>query len=113
MAIVEMKKLLLIGLESERQPILEYLQDMGNVEITDMDEDSEEFMDIEHSADTEYIDKLVNQLAETEFAIEILNRLGKIERKLLEPPTEVTVRALRDRIRNKDEMLAIVEECRD
>ena len=61
MAIIDMKKLLLIGLESEKQSILEYLQDRGSVEITDMDE-TDEFMDIENSADAEHIDKLFNQL---------------------------------------------------
>ena len=112
MAIIDMKKLLLIGLESEKQSILEYLQDRGSVEITDMDE-TDEFMDIENSADAEHIDKLFNQLAETESAIETLNRLGKIERKLLEPPNEVTAQDLRSRLKNKSEMLAIVQECRD
>lgn len=112
MAIIDMKKLLLIGLEGEKNKILEDLQYMGNVEIVDIDQD-DELEHYQNLGDTDYIDQIYSDLAEIQFAIEFLTRMGKIEKSLFEVPNEVAPHELNMDHEYRSRYMELVRECRE
>jgi V/A-type H+-transporting ATPase subunit I len=88
-AIIDMKKVFLIGLQADREKILNTLQLMGNVEIIEIsgeDGDNNEQGQLEASgvfeqySDSEALELIEFRLSEIEFALKFIGRYSNIKR---------------------------------
>ena len=109
MAIIEMKKLLLIGMEGERDKILKSLQKMGNVEIAELDEG--ELDDYRAIAQNDDLEVLYEDLSKVQFAIDFLTRHGEVEKGMFQVPEEISYNDLSQVQNHKDIYLRLVDEC--
>ena len=79
MAVIEMKKVILVGMQNEKEDILKVIQSMGNLEIMGIEEqggeqDDEETLDMVWEEDLRAMEEAEAQLSRVEFALDLFNR---------------------------------------
>lgn len=85
MAIVDMKKLTLIGLEKDKDTVLRTLMKLGTVELADSLSENEEAALLgllEHDQGYSAVSELEEEITRVKFAIEYIGRLDKKKKKL-------------------------------
>jgi len=112
MAIVKMDKISLIGLQRDRNEIIDSLMKMGVVQITDIDFDNSEdgLSDlIAKSGDEEKVIQLDTQIEKIKSTINYLSGFNTKKRGLFEPKRVVEENELNEIIKNKSDLWSIVE----
>jgi len=119
MAIVEMKKLLLIGLQVDKDRILNAIQLMGNVEIAaiELEEYPEEGRDgelqlLERYDGQEIVELIESQLSELKFALGFIGRYHNLKRSAFAPKPLVGIEELNKVRKNADSILQVAATCR-
>jgi V/A-type H+-transporting ATPase subunit I len=115
MAIIDMKKVFLIGLQTEKEKILNTIQRMGNMEISEIDErDMTEVKDLlGHEDDHQALERIESQLSEVKFALEFIGRYNNVKRGLFTPKHGVSVSELREVLKESQQILKITKRCRE
>lgn len=113
MAIVKMKRVSLLGLNSERDQILKVIQRMGNLEITDLDGDQDENEVRVSPQIIEELEGVEAQLTELQFAIDFLNRYGSNKGGLFSVPNEVSLEKLTEDLPDKQYISDVCKKCHD
>src|SRR5690606_11439018 len=113
MAIVKMKRVSLLGLNSERDQILKVIQRMGNLEITDLDGDQDENEVRVSPQIIEELEGVEAQLTELQFAIDFLNRYGSNKGGLFSVPNEVSLEKLTEDLPDKQYIFDVCKKCHD
>ena len=112
MAIVNMNKLSLIGLKSDKERILETLMKMGVVEITDLSEkmSSDDWNNLLSSEEnTEEISKLNSKLDKISAAIDYLSKFDTRKRSFATKRT-VSVNDYSTVINNQDKLWKVIDD---
>nr|MBO2493941.1 V-type ATP synthase subunit I [Clostridia bacterium] len=119
MAIVEMKKLLLVGLQADRDRILNAIQLMGNVEIDniELEEPVQEGQDGENTLLQRYdgqgvVERIESQLSELKFALDFIGRYRNLKRSAFAPKPVVSIEELHKVSENADSILQVAATCR-
>ncbi|MDQ2085123.1 V-type ATP synthase subunit I [Herbivorax sp. ANBcel31] len=113
MAIVNMNKLSLIGLKSDKEQILENLMKMGVVEITDLSEKmSSDDWDqlVSNEENTEEISKLNGNLDKISSALEYLSKVDTRKKGLFAAKRTVSINDYKDVIKDQDNLWEVVDE---
>lgn len=115
MAIVDVKKMSVIALQSDKGKIVRLLQKLGKVEIIDIkeripkEEWEELFVSREHTKD---LMALQEKLADIQFALEFLGRYSKAKKSLLAEKPAYREEEL-EKMATSRELWDIVKECRE
>ena len=121
MAIIDMKKVFLIGLQADREKILNTLQLMGNVEIIEIsgeDGDNNEQGQLEASgvfeqySDSEALELIEFRLSEIEFALKFIGRYSNIKRGAFASKQSVSIAELEKMLKRIDGALQLAQTCR-
>ena len=121
MAIIDMKKVLLIGLQAEKEKILGTLQLMGNVEIVEISSEANEDDGQEQETDKavfeqynnyETLELIESQLSEVKFALEFIGRYSNIKRGAFAPRQRVSMSELEKMLKRVDGALDVAGTCR-
>lgn len=113
MAIVNMNKLSLIGLKSDKERILENLMKMGVVEITDISEkmSSDEWNQLVSSEEnTEEISKLNNKLDKISATIDYLSKFDTRKKGLFASKRSISINDYGIVIDNQDKLWSVVDD---
>lgn len=113
MAIVKMKKVFLIGLEEEKASILKALQEMGNVEIqeiTDLSEDDQAVVQITEA--TAAGADLEQKLLQVKFTLNFLGRYNKVKKSMFAGKQTVAASGLSEVMDRQLELLDVADQCR-
>ncbi|MDN5276093.1 MAG: V/A-type H+/Na+-transporting ATPase subunit [Clostridiales bacterium] len=120
MAIVEMKKLLLVGLQADKDRILNAIQLMGNVEIDniELEEYAEEGQDGETQLLERYdgqgiVERIQSHLSEIKFALDFIRRYNNLKRSAFAPKPAVSLEELNKVRKNADSILQVAATCRE
>lgn len=112
MAVVEMKKLAVIGLTEEKDCVLKTIQKLGNVEIL---EEQTEAVDVDQvlevQANEEALNKLETELARTRTAIEALKPLSTDKKGMFTPKKEMSMDELDEFMQGDEEVQTILKQC--
>ncbi|NLO82558.1 MAG: V-type ATP synthase subunit I [Clostridiales bacterium] len=121
MAIVDMKKVFLIGLQADKEKILDILQRMGNVEIVEISHEEnqgdgqgqgEDNGVFDQYYDYETLERIESQLAEIEFALKFIGRYCNKKRGAFTSRQSVSVAELEQMLRRADGALQVAATCR-
>jgi len=118
MAIIDMKKVLLVGMQSEKEKILRELQAMGNVEIVEIEDIQESEIEessnlITQSENDGLLAQVEAQLAEIDFALNFIGKHNKEKKGLFTQRPEVDIDKLNQVLIRREEILEIAGRCRD
>jgi len=112
MAIVKMNKISLIGLESEKERILENLMKLGVVEITDAKEkiSSDEWKELVNiDGDSESVSSLMLRLTEYRPLLTIWTNLTSAKNSLFSE-TDISTSELNMVLQNQDKLWSVIDE---
>ena len=112
MAIVKMNKLSLIGLESDKDKILDTLMNMGVVEITESSErlSSEEWKDLViQDGDSEKVALLDDKINKVKWAIDYLSKFSSKKKGFFSSRRSIDTNEYNITIQNIDKLFSIVE----
>ena len=117
MAVIDMKKVTLVGMQSEKERILKSIQSMGNLEISNIEEKNEgqdqgEILELARDGDLNTLDEVQSQLSGVEFVLGLLNQYKPVKKGMFDPKPEVDQEALSAALSSRDEILKVVDECR-
>ncbi|HHZ12646.1 MAG TPA: V-type ATP synthase subunit I [Clostridiales bacterium] len=117
MAVIEMKKVILVGMQDEKEDILKAIQSMGNLEIMGIEEqgegqDGEETLDMVWEEDLRAMAEAEAQLSKLEFTLELFNRYKPLKRGIFDVKPQVEARELLETLDSRDEILKIADQCR-
>ena len=117
MAVIEMKKVILVGMQDEKEDILKAIQSMGNLEIMGIEEqgegqDGEETLDMVWEEDLGAMAEAEAQLSKLEFTLELFNRYKPLKRGIFDVKPQVEARELLETLDSRDEILKIADQCR-
>ncbi|ABN53464.1 MAG TPA: V-type ATP synthase subunit I [Hungateiclostridium thermocellum] len=113
MAIVKMNKISLIGLESEKERILENLMKLGVVEITDAKEkiSSDEWKELVNiDGDSESVSRLDAQIDRVSAVIDYLDKFDKRKKPLFSARRDISTSELNMVLQNQDKLWSVIDE---
>lgn len=102
MAIVNMKRIFLIGMKEDQQSILKILQKHGSVEISDLNTDKTDYEPV-HSAELERV----------RWCINYIGKLRPEKKPLLASDTYISQNEAENVLQNKEQILSVVRRCED
>jgi len=119
MAIINMKKIFLLGMQTEMELILKALQSMGNVEIAEIEE-------IEGSADAlelygypkgendsdDVFAEIEAQISEVDFALSFISKYGEQKKGLFAVKPELEIEKFNEALGKRHEILKVAQRCR-
>lgn len=111
MAVIDMKKLSLIGLSYDKEEILKSIQTMGNLELTDLrDQEVDEDDDIseskeEISEDLGQLNLLQGQISKVESILSLLDRYNPVKKGLFDSKPVIDPEDLTKAYQNSDELI--------
>ncbi len=117
MAVIDMKKVTLVGMERDKETILKSIQAMGILEIVNIEDQSE---DGDHGKDLELegheglkdLESIQSQLSAVEFALELLNKYQPVKKGMFDMKPEVDKKTLLQALDTRHETLKLVDQCR-
>jgi len=113
MAVVKMNKISLIGLETDKDRILENLMKIGMVEIEDLSENmSEDEWNslVNNDGDNEAIQEFESKIEKISTIIEYLDRYDTRKKGLFSSKRDISINDYSLVLKNQDKLLSVVEE---
>jgi len=108
-----MNKISLIGLESEKERILENLMKLGVVEITDAKEkiSSDEWKELVNiDGDSESVSRLDAQIDRVSAVIDYLDKFDKRKKPLFSARRDISTSELNMVLQNQDKLWSVIDE---
>lgn len=117
MAVIEMKKVSLIGMRRDKEGILKLIQSIGNLEIIDIEEQRvEEDKDgstlLPH-VDSRPMEELESQLSKIGLVLELLNKYKPIKKGMFDMKPQVTIHDLSRALSSREKILKAATKCID
>jgi V/A-type H+-transporting ATPase subunit I len=117
MAVIDMKKVILIGMQADKAKLLRFIQSMGNLEISDFEEykeaqDRDAILEITRDEDERSSQEIYSQLSQVEFALDLIGKYNPVKKGMFEMKPQVDVKALSEVLRSRNEIFKVVDECR-
>lgn len=117
MAVIEMKKIILVGMQGEKEGILKSIQSMGNVEIMEVQEhvdgqDGEEISELIREEDSGAMEGTEAQLSKVESALGLLDRHKPLKKGMFDLKPQVEAHELLKILDSREVILSIADQCR-
>ncbi|MDF2841276.1 MAG: V-type ATPase kDa subunit, partial [Clostridia bacterium] len=114
MAIVKMKKVSLIALQSEKESIVKRLQKFGGLHIVNLEEriDEEQFNDLLLDGETDKVNQLEAELSQVKYSVDFITKYDKEKKKMFEQKPLVSEKEYSEKLNEKQKMNDIYEQCR-
>ena len=115
MAVVEMNKISLIGLETDKERVLENLMKIGMVEVKDLSENlsSDEWKDLaQNDGDNESIQELEAKIEKISAIIEYLERYDTQKKGLFSSKRDLSINDYSLVLKNQDKLLSVIDEIK-
>jgi V/A-type H+-transporting ATPase subunit I len=114
MAIVKMKKVSLIALQSEKEPIIKGLQKFGGLHIVNLEEriSEEQFNDLRIDGETDKVNQLEAELAQVKYSFDFITKYDKTKKKMFDQKPIISEKEYSEVLNEKQKMNDIYQECR-
>ncbi|HHW30841.1 MAG TPA: V-type ATP synthase subunit I [Clostridiaceae bacterium] len=113
MAIVKMNKLSLVGLDSQKEHIIEDLMNIGVVEVRCIEapEETETWKElVTYDGDEDEVARLEEQMTRIKWAIDYLSPYNQEKKGLFQPKRTVDKNSLNNIIKNQQDLWHVIEE---
>ncbi|MDF2522180.1 MAG: V-type ATPase kDa subunit, partial [Clostridia bacterium] len=92
MAIVKMKKVSLIALQSEKELIIKRLQKYGSLHVVNLEEhvDENQYEDLLSDSESDKVNQLEAELSKVKFAYDFVSRYDKSKKPMFEKKLQVS-----------------------
>ncbi|MDD3839529.1 MAG: V-type ATP synthase subunit I [Clostridia bacterium] len=114
MAMVEMKKMFLVGHQNDKQEIVKRLQQMGNVEIISLEnkiKDQQMGDSVEKDMDSEAVKVLDERIDKIKYSIDFISAYDNAKKGLFAGKEELTTEKYREFINDIDRFEDIYKQC--
>lgn len=114
MAIVKMKKVTMIALQSEKGVIIEKLQKFGNLQVISLEEQiaEHELEELQPDNDNETVSRLESKLSQIKYSLDFLSRFNKAKKPLFAPKVQVDDTKRKEYLDSEDRLCEIYDKCR-
>lgn len=114
MAIVKMKKVTMIALQSEKNIIINNLQKFGNLQIVNLEEQIGEqgFEELQPDSDNEAVSRLEAKLSQVKYSLDFLSKFHTIKKPLFASKVQVDESKRKEYLDNEEKLREIYENCR-
>jgi len=114
MAIVKMKKVTMIALQSEKDAIINRLQQFGRLQVMNLEEQLGEdgFEELQPDSDNEAVGRLETKLAQVKFSLDFLGKFNKAKKPMFAPKVQVDESKRKEYLENEARLSEIYENCR-
>lgn len=114
MAIVKMKKVSLIALQSEKEPIINRLQKFGGLHIVNLEEriSEEQFNDLRIDSEIDKVNQLEAELTQVKYSFDFITKYDKTKKKMFDKKLLVSEKEYSEVLNAKQKMNDIYQECR-
>ncbi|HWQ29695.1 MAG TPA: V-type ATP synthase subunit I, partial [Negativicutes bacterium] len=114
MAIVKMKKVTMIALQSEKKDIIDRLQKFGKLQVLNLEEQFGEqgFEELQPDSDNEAVGRLEAKLSQVKFSLDFLGKYNKSKKGMFAPKIQVDDSKRAEYISNEEKLSGIYENCR-
>ncbi len=114
MAIVKMKKVTMIALQSERNVIIKKLQKFGNLQVVNLEEqiNLQGFEELQPDNDNEAVGRLEAKLSQVKYVLDFLGRFNKTKKSMFAPRVQVNESQRKGYLDNEEKLREIYENCR-
>lgn len=114
MAIVKMKKVTMIALQSEKNLIINSLQKFGNLEIVNLEEQIAEqgFEELQPDNDNETVGRLEAKLSQIKYSLDFLGKFNKVKKPMFAARVQVDEAKRKEYLDNELKLSEIYESCR-
>ncbi len=117
MAVIDMKKVTLIGIQSDKEKILKIIQSMGNLEISSLEEqegteEQDAVLELRRDQDLSALEEVQAQLSQVEFGLELMDQYNPVKSGLFDMKPQVDAHELAQAFESRSAILAVVSELR-
>lgn len=114
MAIVKMKKVTMIALQSEKEEIIKNLQKFGSMQIISLEDriSEEELTDLQADNDNENVSRLEAKLSQVKYTLDFLGRYNKTKKSMFAPKTKIEEFQHEVYLKSDEKLNSIYETCR-
>ncbi|KUO71099.1 MAG: hypothetical protein APF77_23820 [Clostridia bacterium BRH_c25] len=115
MAIVKMKKVTMIALQSEKNIIIKNLQKFGNLQIVNLEEQiaGQDFEELQPDSDNEAVGRLEAKLSQVKYSLDFLGKFNKVKKPMFAPRVQVSESQHKEYLDNEEKLRETYENCRD
>lgn len=114
MAIVKMKKVTMIALQSEKNAIIKNLQKFGKLQVINLEEQIAEdgFEELQPDSDNEAVGRLEAKLSQVKYSLDFLNKYNKAKKPLFAQKVQVDEPKRKEYLESEEKLCDIYERCR-
>jgi V/A-type H+-transporting ATPase subunit I len=113
MAIVKMKKVTMIALQSEKDAIIKQLQKFGSLQVVNLEEIiGQDFEELQPDSDNEAVGKLEAKLSQVKYSLDFLGRFSKVKKPLFAQKVQVGEAQRIEYLSNEYKLREIYEGCK-
>ncbi|OGO79513.1 MAG: hypothetical protein A2Y23_09565 [Clostridiales bacterium GWB2_37_7] len=114
MAIVKMKKVGLIALQSEKESVVKRLQKFGGLHIINLEEQicDIKFKDLLVDGEIDKLNQLEAELSQVKYAYDFITKYDKEKKKMFEQKLQVSEKEYNENLNEKQKRDDIYEQCR-
>ena len=117
MAVIDMKKVTLIGIQKDKDNILKTIQSLGNLEVSSFEEQGgaegeDAILELGKSQDLAALEEIQSQLSQVEFGLDLMNQYNPVKSGLFDTKPQVDTQELARVFDSRNEILAVVSELR-
>ncbi len=114
MAIVKMKKVTMIALQSERNAIVKSLQKFGNLQVVNLEEQITEqgYEELQLDGDTETVSRLETKISQVKYSLDFLGKFNKTKKSMFASKVQVDELKRIEHLGNEEKLQGIYDNCR-
>ncbi len=114
MAIVKMKKVTLIALQSEKEQIVKRLQKFGGLHIVNLEERiaEDQYEDLLVDSETDKVSQLEAELSQVKYAFDFVAKYDKSKKPMFEQKLQLTEEDYTNYLQGDQKLQSIYDECR-
>jgi V/A-type H+-transporting ATPase subunit I len=114
MAIVKMKKVSIIALQSEKEQLVKRLQKFGGLHVIDLEEwiTEDQNKDLLIDSETDKVNQLEAELSQVKFSYDFISKYDKTKKKMFAQKIQVSEKDYYENLNEKQKTNDIYEQCR-
>lgn len=114
MAIVKMKKMTMIALQSEKEALIRGMQRFGGLQVINLEDQvgEEGFESLEQDQDNETVGKLENRLSQVKYTLDFIRRYDKTKKPLFAPKLQVKEAQYPKYLNDEQRANTVYESCK-
>jgi len=113
MAIVKMKKVTMIALQSEKNVIINSLQKFGKLQVLNLEEQiGQGFEELQPDSDNEEVGRLEAKLSQVKYSLDFLGRFSKIKKPLFAQKIKIDEPQCKEYLKKEEKLEGVYDNCR-